>query len=464
VSSRMRHVAAFAALVAVSACHSAGTTPVVPVFSTQTVQTGTAPTSSLAGRVGISPSDLRGKFRHVVIVVQENRTPDNLFNGLRGADTVRTGLNSKGDVVPLQPISLAARYDIQHTHDSFVAEYDGGKMDGFDRAPSNCGGPCPPKDVRAYGYVPRRETQPYFTMATQYAFADRMFQSNEGPSFPAHLYLIAGTSVPSAESMLHIAENPRTPRSGTTAGCDSPPGTLVKLIDRSGNENHAMFPCLDRPTIFDSLSDKQHTWRYYQAHKGSGLWNAVDAIRHLRSGPGYATDVAYPPSQFLRDASAGTLADVSVVTPTADDSDHAGITNLTGPSWVAQVVNAVGTGRYWRDTAIFITWDDWGGWYDHVAPADYNSYSLGFRVPLIVVSPYTRSGYVSHRQHEFGSMLKFVEETYDLKSLESTDLRADDLADCFDFTQPPRKFEKIPAPRPAIYFLNEKTSQVDPDN
>ena len=231
-------------------------------------------------------------------------------------------------------------------------------------------------DLRAYGYVPRSETAPYFAMATQYAFADRMFQTNEGPSFPAHLYLIAGSSATAFNSMLRIAENPSTPHHGTTAGCDSPPGTRVKLIDAAGNENRTMYPCLERQTIFDSLQEKHLTWRYYQAHRrGSGLWNAVDAIHHLRNGPAYATSVVYPPSKFLTDVAKGRLANLSVITPTADNSDHAGITDLTGFVGFT-VVNAIGTSGYWRSTAIFVTWDDWGGWYDHVRAVDYNSYAL----------------------------------------------------------------------------------------
>jgi phospholipase C len=116
------------------------------------------------------------------------------------------------------------------------------------------------------------------------------------------------------------------------------------------------------------------------------------------------------------------------------------------------VVNAIGNSQYWNDTAIFITLDDWGGWYDHVKPPQYNAYELGFRVPLIVVSPYARPGYVSHVQHEFGSILKFIEGTFALGSLGYTDARADDLSDCFDFTQAPLTFRTIASKRRASYF------------
>jgi phospholipase C len=409
-------------------------------------------------------SELFGKFKHVVVIVQENRTPDNLFNGLPGADTVRQGRNSQGQYVNLQAVSLSASFDIEHTHKAFSREYARGNMNGFDLVGSHCGGTCPPADVRAYGYVKSDQTRPYFDMAEQYAFADRMFESNQGPSFPAHLYIVSGSSKPDPYSTLDIAENPRVPSGGSTGGCDSPPGSLVALIDEYGNESDYTYPCSGETSIFNALEEKQRTWHYYQAHGGSGLWNAADALRTIRYGSGYDTDVTYPPTQFYKDVKARRLADVSIVTPTADNSDHAGITNRTGPSWVASVVNAVGKSAYWNDTAIFVTWDDWGGWYDHVAPQIYNSYELGFRVPLIVISPYTPRGYVSHTQHEFGSILKFIEEDFGLESLGTTDARADDLADCFDFQQQPRRFVHIDAPRSEADFLRNPgntTADVD---
>jgi phospholipase C len=127
-------------------------------------------------------------------------------------------------------------------------------------------------------------------------------------------------------------------------------------------------------------------------------------------------------------------------------------------------VNAIGKSKYWDHTAIFVTWDEWGGWYDHVKPPQYNSYELGFRVPLIVISPYAKSHYVSHREHEFGSILKFAERALGLGSLDTTDVRSDDLADCFNFSRGPRAFKKIPAPLPPRYFLSQPISNRDPDD
>jgi phospholipase C len=405
------------------------------------------------------------KIAHVIIIFQENRTPDDLFNGLRGADTVRSGKNARGESVALQPIPLTAPYDISHEHSAYLVERANGELDGFSEVRSNCyaGKSCPPHDLRAYGYVPRKEVEPYFQMASQYTFADRMFETNEGPSFPAHQYIISGTSTVSNGSQLRAASNAVAPSGKFTGGCDSPPGSYVLLIDPAGNEDQGMFPCFNRLTLMDLLDRKSVSWRYYEAHLGDGLWQGPDAILHLRNSKEFATNVVAPSKTILTDIAAGQLADVVWLTPTADASDHAGTTNGTGPSWVASVVNAVGESKYWNDTAIFLTWDDWGGWYDHVAPPQYNSYELGFRVPLVVISPYARQHYVSHTQHEFGSILKFVEEAFGLPSLGTTDVRSDDLSDCFAFKQKPTPFKPIQAPLSRSYFLREPdtTQAVD---
>ncbi len=402
---------------------------------------------------------------HVVVIVQENRSVDDLFHGLPGADTANAGKNSIGGTTKLRPISLSAPYDLYHSHNAFQVEYAGGKMNGFDLDVSVCSSPkprrCPKAGVRAYGYVPHREVAPYFELAERYAFADRMFQTNQGPSFPAHQYLISGTSTESNDSPLRAAENPNNLLAG---GCNSPKGTFVPLIDPTGHESHLAYPCFDRTALTDLIDATSHTWRYYQATLGPGLWNAPAAVLHTYESPEFAVDVIAPPSQFLSDVASGTLADVTWITPTALASDHAGITDGSGPSWVASVVNAIGESPYWSSTAIFLLWDDWGGWYDHVAPSQYNAYELGFRVPLLVISPYAKSGYVSHVPHEFGSILKFTEETLALGSLRTTDVRADDLSDCFDFSLPPRAYVPVVSALGPSYFLAPPKSNGIPDD
>jgi phospholipase C len=411
-----------------------------------------------------------GIIQHVVIIVQENRTVDDLFRGLKGADTARSGENSKGESVPLESTSLTAPFDMIHTHDSFKIEYANGRLNGFNKARSQCSPAgkylCPPADVRAYAYVPRSEVEPYFTMAKTYTFADRMFQTNEGPSFPAHQYIISGTSAIGNGSPLRASENPTGPGGVFhRGGCDSQPLTFVVAIDPAGQEGSPSFPCFNRLSLMDEINENSMlSWRYYQSYLGPGLWNAPAAVEPTYNSPQFKTDVVAPPAQFLTDVAAGRLASVTWITPTAKASDHGGVTDGSGPSWVASVVNAIGESKYWGSTAIFVTWDDWGGWYDHVAPTMYNSYELGFRVPLIVISPYAKVHYVSHAQHEFGSILHFAEKTFDLPSMGTTDARADDLSDCFDFKQSPTPFRAIAAPLGPGYFVSRSRSSEIPDD
>jgi phospholipase C len=435
--------------------------------------TSTGGTSSLAREIPVTlnlgaSSRLSQKIQHVVIILQENRTTNNLFNGFPGANTVKSGKNSRGHLVPLQPQSLTAPYDISHKHDSFLTEYDSGRMDGFNLVKSGCDKKrhkrCPPRNVRAYGYVPEQEVKPYFTMAKRYVLASNMFQTNEGPSFPAHQYILSGTSTISDGNPLRAAENAWARRSRWAGGCDSPKHAQVVLIDTLGNENQSAYPCFDRNSIPELMEGKSLSWSYYQDRVGPGIWNGPDAILPLYKSREFSKSVVAPPSKVLTDISGGNLASVIWITPTPRESDHARVTDGSGPSWVAAVVNAIGKSKYWNNTAIFITWDDWGGWYDPVPPPQYNSYELGFRVPLIVISAYAKTNYISTNQHEFASILKFTEETFGLPSLGTTDTRADDLSDCFDFTKGPRKFQKIPAPLGADYFLRQATSDQLPDD
>jgi len=432
-----------------------------------------------------------GKIQHIVVIFQENRTPDNLFHDQNlinaGADIASKGLNSSGQTITLQPTSLGVDYDLSHAHSAFVAMYDGGQMDGADQIPISCSKGatnCPPANAQ-FLYVQPSDVAPYFQMAEQYTFGDRMFQTNQGPSFPAHQFIISGTSAPTATSNLFVAENAQgISGAGGNTGCTSPPAEFVYLIDPNGNETTTMYPCTDHPALTDELNSKGISWRYYTPSAGS-LWTSPDAIQHICgpnnpppnatacTGSDWVNNVVLNETQVLTDISGGKLPQVSWVIPNGSNSDHAGATTTTGgPSWVASIVNAIGTSSYWSNTAIVITWDDWGGWYDHVPPPKTindgtswgSGYVYGFRVPLIVISPYARAAYISHVNHDFGSILNLIEKTFGLSSLGYADAYADDLSDCFDFTQTPLAYKTINAPLDAAHFLNDKSPKTDPDN
>jgi phospholipase C len=398
-------------------------------------------------------------IQYVVVIMQENRSPDNLFHGLPNADIANSGMNSQGKRIPLTSIGLVNDYDPIHEHPDWVAEYDNGKMDGADLVRIKCGPHshnCPPPNAQ-FKYVDPKGVAPYFQMAETYAFADRLFQTNQGPSYAAHQIIISGTAAPDPTSPLFASETP----SIGAAGCDDPPSVFVQMIDPLGRENLLRYPCFEHQTVPDLLDNAGISWRYY-AEAAAGLWNGPNSIYHLRMGPDWDKDVVIDPEKVLTDISNNNLATVSWITPRHPDSDHPGTNNGTGPAWIASIVNAIGNSAYWANTAIFITWDDWGGWYDHVKPPIYNSYEYGFRVPLVIVSPYAKPGYVSHVTHDFSSILKFIEVTYNLPSLGFGDARADDLSDCFNFSQKPLTFHKISAPHDANYFLTRKKPAVPP--
>ena len=434
-----------------------------------------------------------GKIQHVVVIFQENRSTDNLFQDpvliKAGADIQNFGIDSHGNTIPLQEVDLAAHYNPNHTHSAFNDMCDLNpatgqcQMDGADLIPVTC-----PTGIQncTFAYVNPAEVQPYFALAEQYTFADHMFQTNQGPSMPAHQFIISGTSAPSAGSNLFAAENPDT-QAMPNAGCDTPAGVTVALIDPAGNEksNAPIYPCFEHQTLTDLLEANGNTWRYYTPSGypsgGQSIWIGPEAIQHICGsltpngtcgGSDWNAHVVLNQTQILTDVTSNQLQEVSWVIPTGQASDHPGMTDGTGPSWVASVVNAIGNSPYWANTAIFITWDDWGGFYDHVPPPQVLAnctqwgcgYVYGFRVPLIVVSPYAKAQTISKTQHDFGSILKFIETTFSLPSLGYADAAADDFSDCFDFNQTPLPFQTIPSARTAEYFLNDKTPPTDPDD
>jgi phospholipase C len=410
----------------------------------------------------------QSKIQHVIIVVQENRSFNNLFMGYPHATTAKYGYDTHGNKITLQPVGLEATWDINHRSANFFAACDGTgsipgtncKMDGFDNETWTCspsGYPKCPNANPPYSYVPRSETKPYFSMASQYVLADRMYASNfDSSSFISHQYIVSAQ----AESAVDYPAG--------SWGC---PGGSHDKISIVGPDRQIPYGsevvCWDPTTLGDELDNAGISWAYYATgYKGDpGLWSAYQAIKHIYYGKDWNKDVITPPSQFLTDVGNGNLRTVSWVTPTWADSDHSGVGSKTGPSWVASVVNAVGESKYWNSSAIFIFWDDYGGWFDSQPPAYVDYDGLGFRLPLLVISPYAKKGHVSHVHYEHGSILRFVEDTFGLGRLSNSDARAASPArDCFNFKQPPRTFVPIKAPFGADYFKREPLDNRIPDS
>ena len=403
------------------------------------------------------------------MIVQENRSFDNLFQGFPGADTQPYGYTSSGKKVALRPVGLEADWDIVHSSKAYFDACDGSgsipgtgcKMDGFDKEPFVCSRGlhpyCPPRDSQ-YAYVPNAETKPYFAIAKQYVLADRAFTSNfDGSSFVSHQYFIAGQ----ANAAVDYPSQPYW-------GCDGGKGDTVVTLTQARTYGPPIRACFDDRTLANEMDAAGVSWRYYTSgiRQDSYIWNAFQAIRPVRYGPEWKTNVVTPQSRFFKDVQNGALPAVSWITPTCANSDHSSCGSNHGPAWVASLVNAVGESSYWNSTVVFVMWDDYGGWYDHVPPplADYDG--LGIRVPLLVVSAYAKAGYVSHVQYEHGSVLKFIEDQFGLAPLAASDARANSpAADCFDFNQPPRTFKKIRAPLGPADFEREPLDPraIDPD-
>jgi phospholipase C len=406
-----------------------------------------------------------GPIQHVVIIMQENRSFDNLFAGYPGADAPMSGVMHDGTVVPLKPIGFETT-DVDHSYGASIQDYDGGKMDGFDL---NYTGRGRQAGRFAYSYLARHLVAPYWIMAQQYTLADAMFATEHGASWTAHLDIIAGTTnIAPHQALVDFPSQP-------PYDCDAAPGTKSSLISPSRYSNHGPYPCFTQfATMADTLDAAGISWRFYAARvtRGStgigGIWSSFGAIHNVRYGKDWAK-VINPPSRILTDIAAGKLANVAWVTPEWQYSDHAGGGATQGPSWVAAVVNAIGESQYWNSTAIVVLWDDWGGFYDDAVPPQLDFKGLGLRVGCLIISPYAIPGHVSHTQYEFGSVLKFVEQTFNLPALGTTaagysDTRANSIADSFDFSQSPIIFQPIPAPYSGPFFIHEKPSGKAPDD
>jgi phospholipase C len=373
----------------------------------------------------------RSKIQHIVFVIKENRSFDMYFGTFPGADGVTSGLVSTGERMALRRGQDRMPRDIGHDWEDARRAVHEGKMDRFDLVRDG----NQRNDFLSMTQFVAADIPNYWRYAEHFGLADRMFSSLAGPSFPNHLYTVAAQSA-------GAINNPDS----LVWGCDSDERSTVAVVDASGAVTRQA-PCFDIPTIADSLEAAGVSWRYYAPVRGQHgyIWSALDAIRHIRLGPLWQRVVPF--SDFDATASRGTLPAVSWLIPDFDVSEHptvdafAGTTlsvsACAGENWTVQHLNAIMQGPDWPTTAIILTWDDFGGFYDHVAPPATDQFGLGPRVPLLVISPYAKEGVVSHTAYEFASVLQLIETRYKLKALTARDVEANSLLDMFDFSQPP---------------------------
>ncbi len=413
---------------------------------------------------GISPQPRDMPINHFVYVIQENRTFDNYFGTYPGANGIPAGtkLSYSPDgpkvFAPFHLQSLRIPRDLSHSWQAANTAYHDGKMDGFlwaewpaalryywsgsipqidenlihpkdppennkgrrqERAATRGGrfdsgapaakpsGKPPAWVLFTASYYDYHEIPNYWEYARSFTLCDNFFSSLSGPSEPNHLYTVAAQSA-------GLVNNP-------------PPGI-------NGEDGVYSFP-----TIAEKLQEARVSWKYYDEKpnpKEHSLWNPLPGFKSFQENAALMNNVVSL-SQFYKDVEGQGFPAVSWIVPVARNSEHPPADVSVGMWHVTDIVNAVMKSPHWKDTAIIITWDDYGGFYDHVAPPKVDAYGLGPRVPTLVISPFARAGYVSHSQFDFTSPLKLVETRYGLAPLTPRDAAANDMLDCFDFGQAP---------------------------
>jgi phospholipase C len=364
-------------------------------------------------------------IQHIVFIIKENRTFDNYFGTFPGADGATTGVLSNGQVIALGHQPDRTPRDICHSWFCAHKAMNSDQMNQFDLIPGgNVGG-----DYLSYTQFVEADIPHYFAYARNFVLADHMFSALAGPSFPNHLYTVGAQSG-------GAINNPSGGDSAKRWGCDSTADTTVQVRDAEGTIT-TQFPCFDFPTLADALENANISWRYYAPPQDQPgyRWSALNAIRHIRESALWTQNVV-PETQFAIDAASGNLPAVSWLV-TGIVSEHPPGSVCEGQKWTVEQLNAVMQGPAWSSTAVILTWDDFGGFYDHVVPPKADQFGFGPRVPLLIISPYAKHGYISHTVYELSSLLKFVEQRYSLPPLTARDTQANDLLDSFDFSQAP---------------------------
>jgi len=429
-----------------------------------------APPAPSSGSAAPPPSPVT-PIQHVVLVIQENRTFNDFFATYPGADGTTTGQIeadsacgiSKNETISLTESPLATKKDLNHSYPAYRTARNGGAMNGFDQVPFGNG---IPECTYPYQYTNPDAIQPYWDMAQSYTLIEHMFTLQGSSSFTAHQDLVAGgTEIAPNEAIVDLPSC-----SNCIWGCDAPTGTKTSLITENDDYEPGAgpFPCFSYKTMAALLDAKSVSWRYYAPQMCCNIFgkllSAYDAIDAIRHGPDWTNgDISTPQTNIFTDITNGKLQAVSWLIPTEPDSDHPGDPTDDGPSWVASVVNAIGNSSYWNSTAIVVVWDDWGGLYDNLNPNQVGYGGLGFRVPALVISPYAKPGYIAKTYYDFGSILKFIENNWDLGTLGAGDENATGIGDCFNFNQAPLKFKTIPSERSQSYFMHEKPPNLPTD-
>lgn len=404
--THVRHLAWILAAVILAACAPShgGFSMSPPVLSPST-RTATGP----------------GPITNVIFIVQADRSFNDLFATFAGADTALRGFTRANRIVALKARPLAAPRCAEDGYTSpaanFAIAYNGGKMNGWDSL-DRSNPLCP------YTYVRFSDTKPYWNLAKAFTISDKTFSSTHFGGFVDLQYMIAGST--------RIAPGTYVIGQTTSLGCDAPAGTTSIVWHNGRIERNGPFPCFAYPTIANLLDARHVSWKWYAAPNSP--WNPWEYNKYVRRGPDWKRNVSIPETNVLSDLKNGTLPSVSWVTPSLANSDFPVSRSSGGPAWVQSVVSAVQHSKYWSHAAIVVVWDDAGegAFYDPVPPPEVSYFGPGFRVPLLAISPFARTGYVAHAVFQNGgSTLRFVEQNWKLGTLGTTDVSSTSVGELF---------------------------------
>src|SRR5919204_1373716 len=385
-----------------------------------------APHASPLTHQDVTPAKVaqaRANIKHVVFVLLENHSFDNVFGRFPGADGATTA-RSGPHTIPLLHAPPFYWHDIRHEYPDANNAINKGKMDGF----SLVGGADMNGDRMAYQQYTSADIPNFWAYAQHFTLGDHMFASAVSSTFPNHLYSVAAQSG-------GVVTNVQAWHNGW--GCDSGAHAFTLKKSASGKLIGAG-TCFRFATLADTMERAHLSWTYYAAPPSDlgYLFSTLDAFPRIRQSALWTTRVK-DQATFAADARAGRLPAFSWLTPTYAASSHPPYGICAAETWVVEKMNALMQGPDWPSTAVVLVWDDWGGFYDHVAPPQVDAFGLGLRVPLLVIAPYARRGYISHTTYSFQSVLRTFEELADLPPLTARDRTAHDLLDSFDFRQRP---------------------------